>query len=179
MHLLILLALCSALALDIQAATFGADRAPPAPEFNESSPTQWLNAAPLQLANLRGRVVLVEFWTFDCWNCYRSLPWLNALEARHRAAGLQVIGVHTPEFAHEKVPANVRAKIDEHAIKYPVVLDNDLRIWRAFGNRYWPAFYVIDKRGRIRGYFAGETHTDDPQAHEIETLLVALLAEAP
>ncbi len=148
-----------------------------APEFPPRSAAEWINSAPLTLASLRGEVVLIDFWTFECWNCYRSFPWLNAVEARFRTQGLKVIGVHTPEFAREKVLASIREKARGFKIDYPVMVDNDHAYWNAMGNRYWPAFYLIDRQGRIRALFAGETHAGDAQARDIEAQITALLAE--
>lgn len=157
----------------------GAREAPrPAPEFTASDPFYWINAEPLTLEDLRGQVVLLDFWTFDCWNCYRSFPWLKSLEARYEDQGLRVIGVHTPEFAHEKVKANVVRKIEAFGLHHPVMMDNDYAYWRAIGNRYWPAFYLLDRQGRIRRLFIGETHADDPQARAIEAAIRELLAES-
>jgi thiol-disulfide isomerase/thioredoxin len=153
------------------------DTALPAAEFTHATEADWINSAPLRLAALRGHVVLLDFWTFDCWNCYRSIPWLKAVEARFAPGGLRVIGVHTPEFDHEKVRDNVAAKIREFGIEHPVMLDNDFSYWRAMGNRYWPAFYLIDRRGEVRGQFVGETHAGDRQAEAIEAAIAALLAE--
>ena len=149
----------------------------PAPEFSHHREESWLNSAPLKIADLAGKVVLLDFWTFDCWNCYRSFPWLRALESRLEPKGLQVIGVHSPEFEHEKVRDNVVRKIAEFGLKHPVMIDNDFSYWRTMGNRYWPAFYIIDKRGRVRAVFAGETHQGDRQAEAIEDLLLQLLSE--
>lgn len=130
------------------------------------------------MSGLRGKVVLLDFWTYGCWNCYRSFPWLREVEARYQDRGLQVIGVHTPEFDHERVLENVVEKVEEFKLKHPVMIDNDLSYWRAMYNRYWPAFYIIDKKGLVRGVFVGETHAGDRRAVEIETLLEKLLAEA-
>jgi thiol-disulfide isomerase/thioredoxin len=149
----------------------------PAPEFTHAAADDWLNSAPLTLAGLRGKVVLVDFWTFECWNCYRSFPWLNALETRLEARGLQVIGVHSPEFEREHNRDAVRAKIAEFGLKHPVMIDNDFSTWRAYGNRYWPAYYLIDKQGRVRAAWAGETHEGDTRALDIERSITALLAE--
>jgi len=149
----------------------------PAPDFTHNAPQEWLNSEPLRLQDLRGKVLLVDFWTFDCWNCYRSFPWLKAMEARLMPKGLQVIGAHSPEFEHEKVKANIETKIAEFGLEHPVMIDNDFSYWRAMGNRYWPAFYVIDKRGQVRAAFFGETHEGDRQAQKIEQTILDLLAE--
>lgn len=147
-----------------------------APEFTHASASEWINSRPLTLADLRGRVVLVDFWTFDCWNCYRSFPWLHDLEARLATQHFTVLGVHSPEFEHERDRKRVEAKVREFELRHPVMIDNDFSYWRALGNRYWPAFYVIDKQGRIRGSFAGETHAGD-RARAVEALIRQLLAE--
>lgn len=149
-----------------------------APAFTHNQPRDWFNSGPLTWDDLEGKVVLLDFWTFDCWNCYRSFPWLRELEAELAPEGLQVIGVHTPEFAHEKVRKNVAAKIEEFMLHHPVMMDNDFSYWRAMGNRYWPAFYVIDKRGRVRAAYFGETHSGDRQARRIETVIRELLEES-
>jgi thiol-disulfide isomerase/thioredoxin len=155
-----------------------ASDAPAAPAFTHRGESDWLNSPPLALKALRGKVVLLEFWTFDCHNCYRTVPWLNALDAQLRSRGLHVVGVHTPEFAHERVRANVERKLAEYGIKHPVMLDNDFSYWNAFSNRYWPAFYLLDKRGRVRAHYAGETHSGDAQARRMEADITALLDEA-
>jgi thiol-disulfide isomerase/thioredoxin len=151
--------------------------AEPAPEFTHSQQDEWINSAPLTLESLRGQVVLLDFWTFDCWNCYRSFPWLTALEKRLAKQGLRVIGVHTPEFKHERVRANIEAKVKEFGLQHPTMMDNDFSYWRAMNNRYWPAFYLIDKQSRLRAQYAGETHAGDQQAQRIEADIRSLLAE--
>jgi thiol-disulfide isomerase/thioredoxin len=153
------------------------ERAPLLPEFTQRSAAGWLNSPPLGVADLRGKVVLLDFWTFDCFNCYRSIPWLQDLERRYGARGLRVIGIHSPEFAHERVPANVAAKVAEFKVAHPVMLDADHAYWRALGNQYWPAFYLVDRRGRIRGTAIGETHSGDAQARAVESAIELLLAE--
>lgn len=148
----------------------------PAPEFPVRSAAEWINTPPITLASLRGQVVLIDFWTFECWNCYRSFPWLNDLEAKYRERGLAVVGVHTPEFEREKVPGAIRDKVREFQIRYPVMVDSDKRYWNALQNRYWPAFYLIDREGRLRELYVGETHAGDRQARAIESAIDALLA---
>lgn len=149
----------------------------PLPAFTATAPGDWINSPPLTLADLRGEVVLLDVWTFDCWNCYRSFPWLKAVEARHADNGLRVVGIHSPEFAHEKVRANIEAKVTEFGLHHPVMIDNDFTYWRALGNRYWPTFYVVDRQGVIRGRFIGETHAGDRNARAMEDLIEELLAE--
>lgn len=119
---------------------------------------QWLNGAPLTPDQLKGKVVLVDFWTYSCINCLRAIPYVRAWDAHYRKDGLVVIGVHTPEFAFERDPANVAKAIAELGIRYPVPLDNGSAIWNAFHNNYWPASYLIDARGRIRYHHFGEGH---------------------
>ena len=133
---------------------------------------RWLGSAPLTLETLRGKVVLVEFWTFACSNCQNVEPYLKAWHAKYQAEGLTVIGVHCPEFDRERELSSLRAYLREHGIAYPVLVDNGFRTWRAYGNRYWPAIYLIDKRGRIRHVSIGEG-----RYAETEAKLLALLAE--
>ena len=119
----------------------------------------WLNTPgerPLTLAGLRGKVVLVDFWTYSCINCLRTLPHLRAWDRTYRKAGLTVIGVHSPEFAFERVPDNVRSAVRRLGVRYPVALDNDFATWRAYSNDYWPSKYLIDKAGRVRYEHYGE-----------------------
>jgi cytochrome c biogenesis protein CcdA/thiol-disulfide isomerase/thioredoxin len=133
---------------------------------------QWLNSPPLSREQLKGKVVLVDFWTYSCINCIRSVPYVRAWAERYKDQGLVVIGVHAPEFAFERDPANVRKAVADFRISYPVALDNNLTIWRAFNNRYWPAHYLADARGRLRYHHFGEGSTA-----ETEQAIRALLAE--
>ena len=148
-----------------------------APEFTHNATELWLNGPPLTLAELRGKVLLVDFWTFDCWNCYRSFPWLKALEAEFDDEDFIVVGVHAPEFEHERDIASVQDKADEFGLRHPIMIDNDFPYWKAMGNRFWPSFYLIDKHGLVRHAFIGETHRGDKQARAIHDAVVALLAE--
>jgi thiol-disulfide isomerase/thioredoxin len=116
----------------------------------------WLNTVPLTRESLRGKVVLVDFWTYTCINSLRPLPYLRAWADRYKDAGLVVIGVHTPEFSVEKDPANVEHAVRALKVAFPVALDSRYRIWEAFDNHYWPALYFIDARGRIRHHYFGE-----------------------
>jgi len=149
----------------------------PLPEFTTDNPQFWLNSGPLRVKDLRGQVVLVDVWTFDCWNCYRSFPWLKGLEARLSDEAFRVIGIHSPEFEHEHDPARVAAKISEFGLKHPVMMDNDFAYWRALENRYWPAYYLVDKKGSIRHLHVGETHAGSAGAISIEEQIRTLLAE--
>jgi cytochrome c biogenesis protein CcdA/thiol-disulfide isomerase/thioredoxin len=132
----------------------------------------WLNSEPLTLAGLRGKVVLVDFWTYSCVNCLRTLPFLERWDGAYRDDGLVVVGVHTPEFAFEREPANVRQAVRDLGIRYPVALDPDFATWNAWGNRYWPAKYLIDRRGHVR--FA---HFGEGEYEQTEAAIRALLAE--
>src|SRR5450830_1320485 len=134
---------------------------------------QWLNSAPLTAASLKGKVVLVDFWTYSCINCLRSLPYVKAWAAKYHDQGLVVIGVHAPEFAFERDIGNVRKAVTDLGINYPVAIDNDYAIWRAFSNEYWPAHYFIDAKGQIRGHHFGEG-----EYAESEKIIQQLLAEA-
>lgn len=105
----------------------------------------WINSNPLTMASLRGKVVLIDFWTYSCINCIRTQPYLNAWHDKYEKDGLVIIGVHAPEFAFEKLENNVREASQKAGIKYPIALDNDFKTWNAYGNRYWPAKYLIDQ----------------------------------
>ncbi len=118
--------------------------------------TEWINSAPLTLRELRGSVVLVHFWTFDCVNCQNVQPYVKAWYARYRDQGFTVIGVHTPELDIERDIANVRDAVARKGVTFPVAFDPAYATWNAYGNRYWPAFYFVDKRGRIRHAQFGE-----------------------
>lgn len=118
--------------------------------------TTWINTPPLTTEQLKGKVVVVDFWTYSCINCIRSIPYVRAWAEKYKDQGLVVIGVHTPEFAFEKSEANVRQNVQRLGITYPVVMDNEFAIWRAFKNQYWPAHYFIDAKGQIRHHHFGE-----------------------
>jgi len=126
----------------------------PMPELDGAA--GWLNSPPLSKKSLRGKIVLIDFWTYSCINCLRALPYVEGWAAKYKDAGLVVIGVHTPEFAFEKERANVEKALRDLKVTYPVALDNDYKIWQAFNNRYWPAHYFIDGKGRIRHHHFGE-----------------------
>jgi cytochrome c biogenesis protein CcdA/thiol-disulfide isomerase/thioredoxin len=140
----------------------------PAPAFAGIS--EWLHTRPLTLARLRGKVVLVDFWTYSCINCLRTLPHLEAWDRRYRKAGLVIVGVHTPEFAFEHVASNVRKASRKLGVRYPVAIDNDYRTWDAFQNDAWPAEYLIDRRGHVREVKKGEGQYDETE-RSIRTLL--------
>jgi cytochrome c biogenesis protein CcdA/thiol-disulfide isomerase/thioredoxin len=133
-----------------------------APEF--AGVTRWLNSPPLTLTGLRGKVVLIDFWTYTCINCLRTLPYLRAWDDRYRDRGLTIVGVHTPEFEFEKDAGNVRDAIARSRLRYPVAQDNDYGTWNAWGNRYWPAKYLIDAQGQVRYVHFGEGDYDETEA---------------
>ncbi len=135
--------------------------------------TSWLNSDPLARESLRGKVVLVHIWTYTCINSLRPLPYVRAWADKYKAAGLVVIGVHTPEFSVEKERANVERAVRELKVTYPVAVDSDYRIWEAFDNQYWPALYFIDAKGRIRHHYFGEG-----EYAEAERVLQELLKES-
>jgi len=134
---------------------------------------EWLNSPPLTAEGLRGKVVLIDFWTYSCINCLRAIPYVRAWAEKYKDQGLVVIGVHTPEFAFEKRIDNVRGAAADLGISYPVAVDNDYAIWRAFNNRYWPAHYFVDAEGRIRHHHFGEGGYE-----QSERVIQKLLAEA-
>jgi thiol-disulfide isomerase/thioredoxin len=138
-----------------------------------SGATAWINSQPLTFASLRGKVVLIDFWTYSCINCLRTLPYVKAWNDRYKSSGLIIIGVHTPEFPFEKDEANVRKAIRDLGISYPVAMDNDYAIWRNFNNEYWPAHYFIDAMGHVRHKSEGEGEYE-----ESEKWIRSLLEEA-
>jgi thiol-disulfide isomerase/thioredoxin len=132
--------------------------------------TKWFNSAPLDIASLRGKVVLVDFWTYGCVNCVNTLPHVTALYEKYRDRGLVVVGVHTPEFPFERSAGNVQAALKRHGITYPVAQDNDSKTWNAYRNQYWPAQYIVDQNGKIVFQHAGEG-----QYEQIERTIAGLL----
>ena len=143
----------------------------PAPEF--VGIVKWLNSEkPLTLSSLRGKVVLVDFWTYTCINCIRTLPYVTKWYDTYKDQGFVVIGVHTPEFEYEKDTNNVLKAIKQYNIHYPVPQDNDYVTWKAYDNQYWPAEYLIDKKGVIR-----RTHFGEGEYSETEQAIQALLKE--
>jgi thiol-disulfide isomerase/thioredoxin len=140
-------------------------------------PTAWLNTAPLTSQELAGHAVLYYFWTFECINCQHVQPYVKAWHSRYRQDGLIVLSIHTPEFSVEADPRNVADYVTEHRIGYPVALDPGSRVWRAFGNRYWPAWYLHDQQGRRRFTHAGEGAY--VQTEEAIRQLLRVTARAP
>jgi cytochrome c biogenesis protein CcdA/thiol-disulfide isomerase/thioredoxin len=155
------------------AATSGTRTRPRAPEFKDIM--LWLNTpdgGPVSVASLRGKVVLVDFWTYSCINCLRTLPHLKAWDRAYRTSGLRIVGIHSPEFAFERVPDNVRSAVKRLGLRYQVGLDNDFATWRAYDNDYWPAKYLIDRNGRVRF-----THFGEGSYGETESWIRRLLGE--
>ena len=146
-----------------------AAKASAAPQFAKGN---WINSDPLTLEKLRGRVVLVEFWTFGCYNCRNTLPSVRDWDTRYRDRGLTIVGVHTPETDSEYNIDNVRKEVPALGIKYPVVTDNDYKTWKAYGVEAWPTIFVLDKQGRIRWLHVGEGRYE-----ETENVIKTLLAE--
>lgn len=146
-----------------------ASAAPTAPEFAAGA---WINSAPLTLKDLRGRVVLIEFWTFGCYNCRNTLPFVKQWHERYRDKGLTVVGVHSPEFDEEKNVDNVRKQVASLGISFPVVTDNDYQTWRAYNVEAWPTIFLLDKSGSVRWSHVGEGAYD-----EAERTIQKLLAE--
>ncbi len=152
-----------------------------APKMNISNPTDapelqglqaWINSNPTTLEKLKGKVVLVDFWTYSCINCIRTLPFMNEWHEKYADDGLVILGIHSPEFAFEKVEANVRDAVNEYGIKYAVALDNEFGTWRAYSNRFWPAKYFIDREGKVR-----HTHFGEGEYEESEEVIRYLLSE--
>jgi thiol-disulfide isomerase/thioredoxin len=141
-----------------------------APEIIQGG--EWFNSQPLTLQQLRGKVVLVDFWTYSCINCIRTLPYLKDWYAKYHDKGFEIIGVHSPEFEFEKKASNVSKAIADFEIKYPVMQDNDFKTWKAYSNQYWPAKYLIDKNGTIR-----YTHFGEGEYDKTEEIIQDLLKE--
>ncbi len=148
-------------------------------EFNIADPYQapeisgiinWINSNPLTIAELKGKVVLLDFWTYSCINCIRTQPYLNEWYDSYKKDGFEILGVHAPEFAFEKVEKNVQREVKKAKILYPVALDNSFATWNAYGNQYWPARYLIDKEGKVRYTHFGEGDYDGTEA-AVQTLL--------
>ena len=139
----------------------------PAPEITNNT---WLNASPQTFKDLRGKVVLVEFWTFGCYNCHNVEPYVKEWHARYADQGLVVIAIHSPEFSYERSLGSVKHYLDEHKIEYAVPIDNDFTTWRDYRNRFWPTLYLIDKNGIIQYVKIGEGGYAETE-RRIQTLL--------
>jgi thiol-disulfide isomerase/thioredoxin len=147
-----------------------------APEFTHRRAVDWLNSEPLTLAKLKGKVVLVEFWAFECVNCLNSAAWLDAVEHDKGPAGLVIVGVHTPELPAEKDPDNVRRAVQRLRIHHPVMIDEDYTYWKALHNKYWPGFYLIGRDGMLYGSYVGEMHQGEARSKAVEDAIDQLLA---
>lgn len=156
---------------------YAATEAPPLPAFTQTEPDRWLNSEPLTVESLRGKVVLVDIWARECWNCYRSFPWLNSLEKDFPADQFTIVGIHTPEFEREKDRDALLVAIERYQLHHPVMMDNDYAYWKALNNRFWPAYYLVDGKGRIREVYIGETHEGDAQARRIAGKIRSLMDE--
>jgi peroxiredoxin len=148
-----------------------------APEFPKE--VEWLQGGPLKLADLRGRVTVLHFWTNGCINCIRNYPAYRAWQEKYAGKDVTLVGVHTPEFDREAPAERVRDKAKTNGLKFPIVLDNKARVWKAWGNRYWPSVYLIDKKGQVRYRWEGELHLDTAAGKRFAGHIDELLAEKP
>jgi thiol-disulfide isomerase/thioredoxin len=141
----------------------------PAPEF--SGLANWINSKEIKsMRELRGKVVLVDFWTYSCFNCVNTFPYVQGWHEKFKDEGLVVLGIHAPEFAFERDSDNVKKAVKKYGLTYPIALDNGFKLWRAYRNRYWPAFYLIDKQGMVR-----YTHFGEGRYKEMEAAIASLL----
>jgi thiol-disulfide isomerase/thioredoxin len=148
-----------------------------APDFIPSG--DWFNSEALTLTDLKGQVVLIEMWTFGCYNCYRSIPTLRTFYDTYQKQGFEIIGVHRPEFDYEKDAANVQEALDKYQVTWPVFQDNEAKTWNAYDTRAWPTFYLLDKKGVIRYTHRGEISEKFPAGiAPLEEAIKTLLAEA-
>lgn len=149
----------------------------PLPEFIHTHQQEWINSKPLSKGDLKGQVVLIDIWTFACWNCYRSFPWLNDLENQLKDKPFKIVGIHTPEFDYEKDRTSVIEKAQQFKLHHPIMIDNNAAYWKKLKNQYWPTYYLVDKQGLVRYRFIGETHVGTRKANAIESAINILLAE--
>ncbi len=148
-----------------------------APEFPEK--LEWLQGGPLKLADLHGRVVIVHFWTNGCINCIHNYPVYRTWQEKYDTKKVTIVGVHTPEFGWEAAARRVKKKALENDLKFPIVLDPESKVWKTWQNQYWPAIYLVDKKGRIRYRWEGELHLDTADGKRFESRIDELLAEKP
>jgi thiol-disulfide isomerase/thioredoxin len=147
-----------------------------APEFARG--TKWLQSKPLTLASLRGKVVVVHFWTFGCINCIHNYPAYKAWQEKYAGKGVTIVGIHTPEFEHEADLKKVLARAKKNGLKFPIAVDNDGKNWKNWKNRYWPSIYLIDKKGRIRYRWEGELDSETTKGEKLMRKRIGeLLAE--
>jgi peroxiredoxin len=154
-----------------------AGRPTPSPEFPKD--VQWLQGGPLKFADLRGRVVVLHFWTNGCINCVRNYPAYRSWQEKYAGKDVTIIGVHTPEFAREAPAERVRDRAKANGLKFPIVLDDQARVWKAWGTRYWPTVFLIDRKGRVRYHWEGELHLDTAAGKRFAGNIDDLLAERP
>jgi thiol-disulfide isomerase/thioredoxin len=147
-----------------------------APEFTHHQANEWLNSPALTLSSLKGKVVLVEFWAFDCVNCRRTVAWLHSVQEKYAAQNFTIVSVHTPELAQERSADNVIKAIAQQHITYPVMLDGDYSYWNALNNQYWPALYLIDMNGQVVARAIGEMHVGESSALKFEQKIDDALA---
>lgn len=145
-----------------------------APLYSLSGATGWINSKPLREKDLKGKVVLIDFWTYSCINCIRTLPYVVSWYEKYKERGFVVVGVHSPEFAYEKSTRNVQDAIQRFGIRYPVAQDNGFATWKAYNNQYWPAFYLADSNGQVM-----RQHFGEGEYAEMEAAIEALLARRP
>jgi thiol-disulfide isomerase/thioredoxin len=170
----------SILALGWMAAAVVAAAPTSTPEFTHTKADDWINSEPLSLAGLRGKVVLLDFWAFDCVNCVRSRDWVESLENSRGSQGLVVVSVHSPELSEERVPAAVRTAVERLKMHEPVMLDQDSSYWKALHVQYWPTFCLVGRDGLLYACVPGEMHRGDERASKVEQALDVLLkAPAP
>jgi peroxiredoxin len=166
------------LATALRAQFLGPGKTAPAPEFR--GVTQWVNSEPLTMAKLRGKVVLVHFWTNGCYNCVNNYPHYRAWQERYADKDVVIIGIHSPETPGERDVERIKAQASKHGLKFPIAVDNDTSNWRAWNNRYWPTVYVVDRRGRVRYGWEGELNYKGAKGEErVRKLVDELLLERP
>jgi len=166
-------------ALALAAGSVAATAPTAPPEFTHSHPDDWINSPPLTLASLKGKVVVVEFWAFECDNCVKSRPWVEALESSEAKKGLVVVGVHTPELPVEKSAEGVRKAVARLGIHDPVMLDQDASYWDALHIQYWPTFCLIGRDGLNYGCVPGEMDKGDERAAKVRSAIDMLLKAPP
>jgi thiol-disulfide isomerase/thioredoxin len=147
-----------------------------APPFPSARAEDWIGT-PATWEDLRGRVVMLDVWTFACGNCRATVPWIKDVQRRYAGRGLALVGIHTPEFTFEREREKVEAEVRRHGLDYPHLLDNDSAYWRALGNEYWPTTYLVDRCGRLRDRQIGEVHSAKESGQRLEARIDALLAE--
>jgi thiol-disulfide isomerase/thioredoxin len=163
------------IAVFMTCAAVQADEPPAAPEFPKES--KWLQSEPLHFEKLRGRVVVVHFWTFSCVNCQHNYPVYKNWQDKYKDAKLTIIGVHSPEFEAEMDVDKVKAKALKNGLKFPIVIDNDLAIWKEWRVRYWPSIFLVDKQGKVRYYWERELHLDKSEPKRFAAKIDELLEE--